>query len=184
MMKLNERQLTRAIYSLWDFQQALSGLTFLLEDCDYSKSYTAIELRRFRCYEATVIISMARPFEKSRNGTTLNLGALGIRLDQAEKRLIDRVMLLRRKIVAHSDEDEMHFRASTFPVLEGEFNFPRLQFDETLYLDEADLRGLELLLRKLKHDLAAYFFKLAQEDPGFLEKHKTPERLQEGPADA
>jgi hypothetical protein len=31
-MNLTEKQLIRAIYSLWDFQQALSALDFLLED--------------------------------------------------------------------------------------------------------------------------------------------------------
>ena len=129
-MKLTEQQLTRSIYSLWDFQQALSALTFLLEDCVFESKYTPVEMRRFRCYESTLIISMARPFEKSRGGNTLNLGAVGLRFDKTEWMLIERIMLLRRRIVAHSDEEEMHFRTSTFPVFEGEFNFPHMQFDE------------------------------------------------------
>jgi hypothetical protein len=86
-MEITEQQLTRAIYSLWDFQQALSALTFLLEDCEFDKKYDKITLRRFRCYEANLIISMARPFEITRGGTTIGLRALGIKLSDDEKNI-------------------------------------------------------------------------------------------------
>ena len=176
-MKLTERQLERTIYSLWDFQQALSALTFLLEDCDFDQHYTKVELRRFRCYETALIVSMARPFEKSRGGTTLSLRATGVIFDDAEKELIDKIMRLRRRIVAHSDEEEMHFRSSTFPVLKGTYNFPYVQFDETLHLKEKELLQLETLLRKLKQRLAEFVCELAQEDSSALHKYKKPERL-------
>lgn len=79
-------------------------------------------------------------------------------------------MRLRRRLVAHSDEEEMHFRSVTFPVLEGTFNFPHVQFDETLHLEEEELVQLETLLRKLKQRLAEFLFELAQEEPSALEK--------------
>lgn len=176
-MKLTEPQLIRAIYSLWDFQQALSALTFLLEDCEFDKKYSKIELRRFRCYETTLIVSMARPLEQSRGSTTLNLGAVGIKFNKEEKRLVEKVANLRRKIFAHSDEDEMHFRSSTFPVLDGELNFPHMQFDETLHLDKPELRELEKLLRKLIADLAKFLFHFSQKNPQAIEKYKVPARL-------
>jgi hypothetical protein len=176
-MKVTEQQLERAIYSLWDFQQALSALTFLLEDCEFDRRYTKVELRRFRCYETTLIVSMARPFEKSRGASALSLRATGIHLDQAEKELIDKVLRLRRRIVAHSDEGEMHFRSVTFSVLEGEYNVPHVQFDETLHLEEDEFAQLETLLRKLKHKLTEFLFELAQEEPRVLEKYKKPARL-------
>ncbi len=173
-MKLSERQLTRAIYSTWDIQQALSALTFLLEGCDFDAKYNNVDLRRFRCYETTLIISLARPFESTRNGTTLGLKALGIKLNTDENKLIDKVLHLRRKIIAHSDEEQMHFRSSTFSVLDGEFNIPHLQFNEGLHFEEPELRQLEQLLLKLKHDMATFLFQLAQKNPGILEAYKEP----------
>mgnify|MGYP006432966033 CR=1 FL=1 len=176
-MKLTAQQLERTVYSLWDFQQALSALTFLLEDCDFDQNYTKVDLRRFRCYETTLIVSMARPFEKSRGATALSLRATGIRLENAEKTLVDRIMALRRRIVAHSDEEEMHYRSNTFPVLEGTYNFPYVQFDEKLHLEEEELLQLETLLRKLKQRIAEFLFELAQEESGVLDRYKKPARL-------
>lgn len=176
-MKLTEPQLVRAIYSLWDFQQALSALTFLLEECDFDKKYSKIELRRLRCYETTLIVSMARPLEQSRGGTTLNLGAIGIKLNKEEKRLVEKVSNLRRKVFAHSDEGEMHFYSNTFQVLDGKINFPHMQFDETLHLEKSELQELEKLLRKLVASLAEFFFHFSQKNPQAIDKHKIPARL-------
>ena len=176
-MKLTERQLDRAIYSLWDFQQALSALTFLLEDYDFEKRYSKVELRRFRCYETTLIISMARPFEQSRNSTTLSLRAIEIPLDGFEKELVSSITGLRQKIIAHSDEEEMHFRSGTFPVLDGTINFPKLRFDETLHLKQEELIQLEALLRKLLQGIGQFVFKLAQDEPSVLERYKHPKLL-------
>lgn len=173
-MKITEAQLVRAIYSTWDFQQALSALTFLLEDCEFDRKYDKVSLRRFRCYESTLIISMARPFETTRSGTTIGLRALGITLSENEKSLVSQVIDLRRKIVAHSAEEEMHFRSTTFPVLDGNFNFPHFQFNEGLHIEERELRRLEVLLRSLKHKLAEFFFRVAQEQPELLEKYRQP----------
>ncbi|WP_298185703.1 hypothetical protein [uncultured Pseudomonas sp.] len=175
---LTEPQLLRAIYSLWDFQQALSALTFLLEDCDFDKNYSKIELRRFRCYETTTIVSMARPLEQSRGGSTLNLGVVGIKQSKEEKRLVEKILTLRRKVFAHSDENEMHFRSSTFRVFDGEINFPHIQFKESLHLEKSELLELEKLLRKLTSDLAEFIFHFAQKNPDAIEKYKIPVHLQ------
>ena len=51
--RLTDSQLRRLVYSAWDFQQALSALTFLIEDCDYDRLHNVLELRRFRCYETS-----------------------------------------------------------------------------------------------------------------------------------
>jgi hypothetical protein len=177
MMKITEQQLIRAIYSSWDFQQALSALTFLLEDCDFSRNYDKVSLRRFRCYESTLIVSMARPFETTRSGTTIGLRALGITLSDDEKGLVAKILELRRKIVAHSTEAEMHFRSTSFPVLDGEFNFPHFQFNEGLHLEERELQNLEVFLRSLIGKLAKYFFRIAQEQPELLEKYREPESI-------
>lgn len=173
-MNITEKQLLRAIYSVWDFQQALSSLTFLLEDCDFDEEYSKVELRRFRSYEANLIISMARPFETTRGGTTIGLRALGIKLTVEQQSLVDKVLDLRRKIVAHSDEEEMHFRVSTFDVLDGEFNIPHFQFNEGLHLEKEELLKLELFLRDLKQKLAIFFYEIAQYQPELLNKYREP----------
>jgi len=173
-MKITEKQLARAIYSTWDIEKALSALAFLLEEADFNAKYHYVDLRRFKCYETTLIVSLARPFEASRNGTTLSLKTLGVQLTSAEKELLDKVMFLRRKIFAHSDEEEMHYRVSTFPVMDGKFNFPHFQFDEALSLEEYELLQIEIMLRRLKNEFANFFFKLAQEQPLLLDEYKAP----------
>jgi len=175
-MRITEQQLVRAIYSVWDFQQALSALSFLIEECNFDENYEKVLLRRFRCYESNLIISMARPFETTRGGTTIGLRALGINLSDSEKSLVERVLHLRRKIVAHSDEEEMHFRSSTFSV-DGEFNIPHFQFDEGLNFGESDLRQLELFLRKPLSDMSKFFFTVAQNQPELLNKYQKPKSV-------
>jgi len=177
-MKITEQQLIRAIYSMWDFQQALSALTFLLEDCEFEEKYDNVTLRRFRCYESNLIISLARPFETSRGNTTIGLRALGIKLSTYEDLLVDKILNLRRKIIAHSDAEEMHFRVSTFS-LDGGLNFPHFQFNEGLHLEKKDLRELEAFLRRLTSEMAKFFFTVAQENPELLNKYKQPESFKE-----
>ena len=173
-MNITEAQLERAIYSIWDFQQALSALTFLIQDCDFDAKYSKVELRRFRCYESTLIISMARPFEKTRKGTTIGLRAIGINLSQDQKALVDKVLELRRKIVAHSAEEEMHFRVTTFPIKDIGVNVPHFQFNEGLHLGEKELRELEYFLRILTSQMGEFFYKVAQKQPDMLARYKEP----------
>ncbi len=60
-----ERRRRRLLYSLNDLQQALSACEFLYE-CDETNTYTKIDLRRFRCYETTLVVAYTRPFTQSR----------------------------------------------------------------------------------------------------------------------
>jgi hypothetical protein len=178
-MKITDNQLTRAIYSSWDFQQALSALTFLLEDCEYDKKYSRIQLRRFRCYEATCIVSLARPFQQSRNAGTLSLKAVGINLNKEERCLLDKILYLRRKVIAHSDEEEMHFLAASFLVTDTDLRFPHLQFSESLELTEVEAQKIERLLHKLMNGIAKVTFEVAQSEPTRLERYKIPARASE-----
>lgn len=175
---LSDAQLRRLLYSLWDFQQSLSALTFLMEDCDFDVKYSAVELRRFRCFESTVIISFARPFETSRGQTTLGLRAIGFLLTEQEKRIQERLMKLRRKVIAHSDEDEMHFNVELIkPMEDQELIVPLLRFQETLYLKAAELRPLESFLRRLTHAMSGAMFRLAQSDPHRIERYRVASTL-------
>lgn len=175
VIRLSDAQLTRAIYSLWDFQQGLSAMTFLREECDYSAKYTAVDLRRFRCFETSAIISLARPFEAGRGQAAIALKALGIALSAEDRELVKRVTLLRHKVVAHSDEEAMHYEGMTIePFEERSIRLPHFRFRETLYLTEADAQSLELLLRKLLDGVARAVFQIAQVSPERVNVRKTP----------
>ena len=175
LVQLTDPQLHRLIYSNWDFQQALSALTFLMEDCDFLVKYSPVELRRFRCYETSCIASFARPFEMSRGQTTVGLKAIGVRLNTNESKLKDKIISLRRKVVAHSDEDYMHFRGGILrPFEDSAIGMPMLQYSETLHLLESDMRPLERLLRMLLAQIAKALFDIAQSAPERLSVYKTP----------
>jgi hypothetical protein len=175
VIELTDAQLDRAIYSLWDFQQGLSAITFLREECDYSARYTAVELRRFRCFETSAIISVARPFEAGRGRAAISLKALGITLSREDRQLIRRVTLLRHKVVAHSDEEAMHYVGMTIkPFEERSITAPLFRFRETLYLTEGDARALEVLLRKLLDGVTRAVFQIAQVSPERFNVRKTP----------
>lgn len=172
---MTDAQLRRVIYSNWDFQQALSALTFLMEECDFDAKYTNVQLRKFRCYETSVVIAFARPFEISRGRTSIGLKALGVRLDGDELVLKERMLNLRRQVVAHSDEDSMHFRGSLMqPFEDHEVTIPLFKFNETLHLNVSELRPLEALLGKLMHAVTHTLFKIAQVAPERLDVYKAP----------
>ena len=175
---LTDTQLRRLIYSNWDLQQALSALTFLLEECNYDSEYTSVELRRFRCFEATAIIAFSRPFEPGRNETTLGLRTLGVRLTASEESLQQRILDLRGKVIAHSDEDEMHFTGEILEPLEDlPIRIPHFQYVESLYLGEGEAHALEHLLRRLLHRIASVLDELSKSAPERLSQHKRPRSI-------
>jgi hypothetical protein len=145
-----------------------------MEECNYDKKYSPVQLRRFKCFETTSIISLSRPFEQSRGGTTLSLKAIGVKLSAEERALLNRVMEVRRRIVAHSDEEEMHFLARTIPVLEGTQNLPNIQYDESLNLYAHEIAPLEALLHKLLYAIAEFIYHLAQAEPERLSFYRKP----------
>jgi len=174
-MKLSEQQLIKAIYSSWDFQQALSALTFLLEECNFDSKYDKISLRRFRCYESNLIISISRPLEKTRGGIVIGLKALGVKFTSREKLLFEKISDLRNKVIAHSQEDEMHFSTSTFPV--DKLNIPDFRFSEQLFLSKQELLEIEEVLHKILLQMSKFFMKVAQENPELLRKHQEPKSI-------
>jgi len=86
--------------------------------------------------------------------------------------LKDKILGVRRKIVAHSDIDFMHFKSSVLDI-EG-FPFPYLQYDETLLFNPEELRLIERLLRELKFYISTFVIDLSKNNPGVLEFYKQP----------
>ncbi|WP_415753820.1 hypothetical protein [Pseudomonas leptonychotis] len=168
-------QFHRTVYAIWDFQQALSALTFLREECDLSSTYTKSQIRRFKCYESQAIISFCRPFAQSKNGSQLSLKRIQITLDAEESKLKEDILYLRNKIIAHSDSEEMHYKGILIGVEDPlELKAPLLIFDEGLHLSLNQLQNLELLLRKLISAITEYTFILCKLYPALFEKYKTP----------
>ncbi|WP_178861264.1 hypothetical protein [Thiomicrorhabdus cannonii] len=175
-----ETQLNRVIASSWDLQQAQSALTFLLEDIDFDKKYSKVELRRFRCFESQAIVSFARPFVKARRASTLGLKLIGLRLDEKQQVLMDKVIKLRDKIIAHTDEEAMHFRVDiidtelTKPGDSSSIKIPHIQHIEWLYLSEEELLEIQQLISVIQSAITKFLFPLCQSHPKILEKYQTP----------
>jgi len=108
----DERELLkRLVIAHADLQLALSAITFLGEELDENAQYSKIELRRFKCFETTFIVSYGRAFTKS-NGRydQLPLKRIGIKLTPKERELHELIIKLRQTVYAHSDEAFAHVR--------------------------------------------------------------------------
>jgi hypothetical protein len=178
IQSISECEFQKILYSSWDIQQALSALTFLLEDCDFEKKYAHIELKRFKCYEANMVISFSRPFALSRSKLILNLSKIGIRLDDNDKKNKEKMLKARNKIIAHSDEDFMHFKLSILKVdNRDDLIMPILIYDETLLFNYKELLTFEIFLRSLTRGIAKFIFDVAQKKPELMEFYKQPLEL-------
>jgi hypothetical protein len=164
-----ERRRRRLPYSLNDLQQALSACEFLYE-CDETQTYSKIELRRFRCYETTLVVAYTRPFSQSRGAVPpLTLKMVNLKLSKERQALHDRLMEMRNKIMAHSDSEMMRMTTQPFdvPMRDGE---PPMYFIQTVFDEGITLLGSLLIeINELLHEVfQAIFLTLhreAQIDP-------------------
>ncbi len=108
----------------------------------------------------------------------MSLKSLGITLNSSQMQLKNKLIVLRNKIIAHSDFEEMHFRASTFTIPSFDLKVPELQFDEGLSLTEEEVREFMELLILLRWEISNWLFLLAQRNPEMLNKYKLPEQRQ------
>lgn len=131
----SHRRRIRLLYSMKDIQLALSAADFL-QECDPEARISMVELRRYKCYETTAIVSYARPFSESRGGfPKLSLKMIGVRLDEDKKALHEKLLDLRNRTVAHSDAEMMRMavRFQELNIGNGEkFPYIRPAFDEGL----------------------------------------------------
>lgn len=105
----------------------------------------------------------------------LVLRDVGVQLDPIEKRIKKKVVELRQKVIAHSDDERMHFRISTTqPFSDSPASLPVLMFNESLRLNEEEVNALRSLLRKLILGLSKSLYALAQMQPERLNFYKTP----------
>ncbi|MCM2476612.1 hypothetical protein HGO38_24505 [Rhizobium sp. CG5] len=128
--------LKRLVISYGDLQMALSAITFLGQEIDQDAKYSKIELRRFKCYETTFVVSYGRAFTKSNGGRfdRLSLKRIGAKLNATEGILHKSIIQMRNTIYAHSDEDFAHARVDfmKFEMPTGTFVAPHPQFEHGL----------------------------------------------------
>ncbi len=162
------RHYLRLLYSLGDFQLALSAAAFL-GDCDHDTKYSKIELRRFRCYETTVIIAYTRPFSQSKGEIPpLTLKMTGAILSGEQKELHRKLVKLRNKVIAHSDAELMRMVSKTLlTTFDDGFEFVFLQaaFDEGLTFVGLDLINLNELLHLVSGAVYTKLLKESQKRP-------------------
>jgi hypothetical protein len=92
MKQAAERRRRRLLYSLNDLQQALSACSFLYE-CDEEGTYSKAELRRFRCYETTLVVAYGRLFSQPLTGgiRPLSTKMIDLKLSRERRALHDRL---------------------------------------------------------------------------------------------
>ncbi|WP_143273254.1 hypothetical protein [Bradyrhizobium canariense] len=159
----------RLLYSQNDLQQALSACEFLYE-CDEDASYTKVELRRFRCFETTLVVAYTRPFTQSRGGTMpLTMKMAGLKLSHEKRALHARLVEMRNTIMAHSDEEMMRMTTQPFDVSneDGEPPIYLIQtvFDEGITLTGRLLSDTNELLHEVYQAIVHTLYKELQAKP-------------------
>jgi len=151
----------RLFYSVRDFALALSALDFFLE-VDEGKTYSYVELRRFRCYLDEAVIAYCRPFTQGRGMPVLTFEDLGVTPTSAQRELHARLLAYRHKVVAHSDVERMRMLVRSIkPFDDRDLLMPLMATDEGLEF-LSDRGDWEIWLRTLRSGLAAATFDCVQ----------------------
>lgn len=158
----------RMIYSLGDFQLALSALTFLCE-VDPDSKYSKENIRRYKCFETAMVVAYSRPFSSSHGEVPrLTLDMIGVELSDEQKDLHKLVVGLRNQSFAHSDAAKMRMVVKSFEVGLGEKNPMTMflpAFDEGLqFAGSSDLNPLNDLINLLYSSLYELLLIDAQEN--------------------
>lgn len=151
-------QLKRWCMGFNDLQMALSSLTFLDEELDYDQEkYHYVELRRLKCYELSFVVSYARAFTDS-NGSRykkISLKSIGVSLTGCERATHERIINIRNKIYAHSDQEFYILRADHHEMdLNGvPFSLTHIRADEGLQFTDLfeKRRTIDMISRIMKH---------------------------------
>jgi len=173
MTNLSEAKKVRLLYSLKDFQVALSAYDFLSE-VDFDALISKVELRRLKCYETTMIVSYVRPFSAAYGKVKpLKFEDIGIVLSEKEAILHDRLISLRNKVFAHSDGDRMRLVAKPMKIeMSDGFTFQTFQtaFDDGLeFSDYMEIMDVSGLIRRMFHAVWTTLHDTFGQDPDWTE---------------
>ena len=148
----DEALFRRLLLSIRDFEHANSAIAFIREEVDFNQSYRLADLRRFKCFETTLVVSYCRPFSESVGGIPrLSYRSLGVKLSPFVKALHEGLVDKRNKLFAHSDVGSVDY-AQPF-VIQNKTStgdsfstlFPP-QFREGLLLEEAEFEQSSVLV--------------------------------------
>ena len=150
-------QLQRLMMSALDFRHALSAATFILEECDWSKFYANEDLRRFKCYETTMVVAYARPFTTARgHGAPFSWKLIkpDFEIKDSEKAIHERLCECRNQLHAHSDgaASLVHPEIWRTPLPGGRtFDFLSISGGEQLVFDQGEVKAIHKFLWKVRH---------------------------------
>lgn len=158
--------LTRMLISNQDFSQAFSAATFLLEEVNEEKKYELADLRKFRCYETSLIISYARPFSQSRGQVKkLRFEDIETSLSKNEIRIHEKIIWLRNKLYGHSDAEFVDFQSLMIDVsLDSDLDQKNILlslFQESMRLSLSEISEIRDLIVKLIQNITRISQKLS-----------------------
>lgn len=173
---MNEHQETtilRLLVALGDFQMALSAATFLAE-CEPHVKYSMVDLRRFRCFETTLIVAYSRPFKADSKRFKWSVEDLGLNLSEHELELHQEILNRRDKIYAHTDQEMVSLQSDAIAVFEDKpgIMLPVVSFDEGLFYIGSRNYMVQEMLHGITSVLGTRVFDIAQENPKALKIRK------------
>jgi hypothetical protein len=156
--KLHGQRL-RLMMSGLDFRHALSAATFLAEECKWESRCSYADLRKFKCYETTLVVAYGRPFAHSRSHEPpfrWNLLGPAFTLQPDEAALHAKMLEFRNKLYAHSDGDVTRITPEIwrFSIREREtWDFLASQGGEALNFEEEEVHAIHTFLWKVRHHI-------------------------------
>lgn len=168
--RARQKQLSRLLLTLRDFQLALSAITFLGEEADWDTPYNYVERRRLQCFETAFIIGYARPFSQARGkAPPFAWKQISLSLTHSELKLHDRLIFMRNKVTAHSDSEHVEIRPTVLSIQsDAQPNLLMLgpvRFRDGLSLTYEDCCTAESLLHRAMRRLHDKIEELRGEDP-------------------
>lgn len=136
-------KLRRLFISQRDFSIANSASVFLLEEVDPSATYDLAALRRFRCYETTMVVAYARPFSMAKGDVhPLRKSDVGLSRQHAFNPMHERLVSYRNTIFGHSDAEHIGMAVWSITPFEERpdiaMTIPRFDEGMVFNLDEVE----------------------------------------------
>ncbi|TNE65150.1 MAG: hypothetical protein EP335_06290 [Alphaproteobacteria bacterium] len=144
---------------------ALSAADFLL-GYDEQEKYCIEDLRRFKCFETTLVISYARPFSNTRGRfPRFSFDLIGMQLDSRQQACHNELIELRDGAFAHSDKRMMQM-SSAFLTIESIGNKEPVNFSLLRWVERPLIVGeklhmtIELIKAVIRHIVSSEFPKM------------------------
>lgn len=125
-------------------------------------------------HEAACVVAFYRPFTTNGSGVALSRKTIGVKFNDADSEIFHKIRDVRNRVVAHSDEDAMHFRIDPFPMPDIDIKVPQLTFDDGLLFDQDEYFAIERLLHRMLNGVHHIIWKYTQKFPEDITLYKKP----------